>query len=184
MITVFLLKLTISTFWKYWSIYMILLGIIFIVGSLIENSNGQFHNKIQYKFKKNQTINVPKSKFVNIVIDWCKKNLEHPKYHKYYPMVEVKYYKYKKASGDYSSSNKIIRIFVNNHQTIEDLVNTCIHEYVHYLQMPYQANQEEYNRFNKTNGYLNNPYEVEARERAELYTPQCIKHLIKMGYIS
>ena len=50
MITVFLLKLTISTFWKYWSIYMILLGIIFIVGSLIENSNGQFHNKIQYKF--------------------------------------------------------------------------------------------------------------------------------------
>jgi hypothetical protein len=50
--------------------------------------------------------------------------------------------------------------------------------------MPYQANQEEYNRFNKTKGYLNNPYEVEARERAELYTPQCIKHLIKMGYIS
>jgi hypothetical protein len=30
--------------------------------------------------------------------------------------------------------------------------------------MPFKTNQVEYNKFNKTKGYFNNPYEIDARE--------------------
>lgn len=172
--------LTIPTFWKYWLIYMFMLGIFYIIGLISEYNNGPS----PFRKLKNYTLHVPKAKFINRVIEWCKQNMEHPKYHKYYPIVEVKYYKTKKVSGDYCSSNQIIRIFVNNHQTIDELIDTCIHEYVHYLQMPFQTNQVEYNKFNKTRGYHKNPYEIEARERAAFTTPKCIKDLKRLGYIS
>jgi hypothetical protein len=163
---------------------MILLGVLYVIGLLIEDNKVRYQSEKKYKIKRSQKINVSKAKFINLVIDWCKQNMEHPKYHKYYPIVEVKYYKTKKVSGDYNSSNRKIRIFVNNHQTINELVDTCIHEYVHYLQMPFQTNQEEYNKFNKTRGYHKNPYEIEARKKAAFYTPKCIKDLKRRGYIT
>jgi len=172
--------LTIPTFWKYWLTYMFMFGIFYIIGLISEYNN----SPSPFRKLKNYTLHVPKAKFINYVIEWCKQNMEHPKYHKYYPIVEVKYYKTKKVSGDYSSSNRIIRIFVNNHQTIDELVDTCIHEYVHYLQLPFKTNQVEYNKFNKTRGYHKNPYEIEAREKAAFYTPKCIKDLKRLGYIS
>ena len=175
--------LNISPFWLWWGIYMISIGIIYIICKINEDVQNSPSNKKKYHLKSYE-LNVTKARFINLIIDWCKKNMEFPKHHKYYPMVEVKYYNTKKVSGDYSSSNRIIRIFVNNHQTINELVDTCIHEYVHYLQMPYQANQEEYNRFNKTKGYFNNPYEIDARKKAKFYTPKCIKDFKKLGYIS
>ncbi|RAR73808.1 hypothetical protein [Flavobacterium aciduliphilum] len=184
MITTFQIILSISIFWNYWLLYMISLGLLYVIGLVIEDNKKNYQSVKNYRTKKNQKLNVNKSKFVNLVIDWCKQNLEHPRYHKYYPIVEVKYYKTKKVSGDYSSSKKIIRIFVNNHQTISELVDTCIHEYIHYLQMPFQSNQVEYDKLNKTNAYYNNPYEVEAREKAAFHTPQCIKELKRLGYIS
>ena len=150
-----------------------MLGIFYIIGLISAYNNGPY----PFRKLKNYTLLVPKAKFINRVKEWCKQNMEHPKYHKYYPIVEVKYYKTKKVSGDYCSSNQIIRIFVNNHQTIDELIDTCIHEYVHYIQMPFQTNQVEYNKFNKTRGNHKNPYEIEARERAAFYTPKCIKDL-------
>lgn len=176
--------LVISPFWKWWGIYMISLGVIYVFGLIIEANKKTALNTKNYNFKKKYAINVTKAKFVNTVIDWCKENMEYPKYHKYYPTVEVRYYVNKKASGNYSSRNRIIRIFVNNHQTIEELIDTCIHEYSHYLQMPRESEQLEYNKYNKTKGYLNNPYEIDAREKAKFYTPKCINDLRKLGYIS
>ena len=163
---------------------MISLGVIYIIGLVIEDNKVQYQREKKYKTKQKQRLNVSKSKFITQVIEWCKQNLEHPKYHKYYPIVEVLYYKNQKRNGFYLPSNLTIKIFVNNHQTINELVDTCIHEYVHYLQMPHQTNQLEYNKFNKTRGYYKNPYEIEARERAAFYTPKCIKDLKSLGYIS
>jgi Zn-dependent peptidase ImmA (M78 family) len=110
--------------------------------------------------------------------------MDFPKHHKYYPTVEVKYYINKKKSGDYSSKSRLIRIYVNNHQTIEELVDTCIHEYTHYLQLAKETQQLEYTKYNKTKGYFNNPYEIDARKKAKFYTPKCIKDFKKLGYIS
>jgi hypothetical protein len=50
--------------------------------------------------------------------------------------------------------------------------------------MPKEVHQLEYNKYNKTKGYYNNPYEIDAREKAKLYAPKCINDLCKIGYIS
>ena len=168
-------------FWKWWGIYMGTLLVLYIIGEIIENI---FKSTPSNYSKKKYTLNVTKAGFINAVIEWCKENMEYPKHHKYYPTVEVKYYKNKKANGDYSSRSRIIRIFVNNHKSIEDLVDTCIHEYTHYLQMPKEAHQIEYNKFNNTKGYYDNPYEIDARTKAKQYTPKCLNDLYKLGYIS
>lgn len=98
MITKFI---TIPIFWKYWLIYMFVLGFLYIIGLISE------YNNVPHPFKKlkNYTLHVPKSKLIKVVIEWCKKNLEQPN-HKYYPSLEVKYCKNKKVSGDYSFSQK------------------------------------------------------------------------------
>jgi hypothetical protein len=179
-----LIILDVSPFWKWWGIYMILIGVLYVIGQTIEDNKKPISNTKKYNFKKKYSINVTKVKFVNTVIDWCKENMEYPKHHKYYPTVEVKYYINKKISGDYSSKSRVIRIFINNHKSIDELVNTIIHEYTHYLQMPRDTNQLEYTKYNKTKGYYNNPYEIDAREKAEFYTPKCIKDLSKLNYIS
>ena len=172
------------SFWKWFFICMVLLVVISLIGEIIQDNNKTRSKSNKIKFKKNYTLNVTKARFVNLVIDWCQKNMEFPKGHKYYPTVEVKYYISKKKSGDYTSNSRVIRIFVNNHQTIEELVDTCIHEYTHYLQMPKNIHQLEYTKYNSTKGYHNNPYEVDARKKAAFYTPKCIKDLRKRGYIS
>ena len=168
-------------FLKWWSVYMLTLLALYIIGQIIEDF---FKSTIQKYTKEKYTLNVTKSRLVKATIEWCKENMEYPKHHKYYPTIEVKYTKNKNTNGDYSSRNRNIRIFVNNHNSIEDLINTCIHEYAHYLQMPKEANQLEYNKYNKAKGYFNNPYEIDAREKANFYTPKCIEHLYKLGYIS
>ena len=175
--------LSISIFWKYWLIYMISLGVIYIIGLVIEDDKVQSQREKKYKPKQKQSLNVSKSKFISQVIEWCKQNLEHPKYHKYYPIVEVLYYKNQKRNGVYLPANLTIKIFVNNHHNIETLVNTIIHEYTHYLQMPRKIDQLEYAKYNKYKGYFNNPYEVEAREKAAFYTPLCIDALKNLGCI-
>lgn len=181
MLTLKLINLTNFPFWKWWGIYMLTLLVLYLIGIIIEDFFKPIH---QNNSKKKHTLNVTKSGFVNAVIEWCKENMEYPKHHKYYPIVEVKYNINKKANGDYSSNSRLIRIFVNNHTSIEELVNTCIHEYTHYLQIPKEVHQLEYNKYNKTKGYYNNPYEIDAREKAKLYTPKCINDLYKLGYIS
>lgn len=170
------------TFKKWLLIYMLFILVIYLIGEIIEDFfKMEIKNTNNFK---NYSLKVSKAGFVKIVIDWCKENMEYPMFHKYYPKVEIKYYINKKANGDYSSNSQIIRIFINNHNSIEGLVGTIIHEYTHYLQMPNKKNQIEYTQYNKTKGYYNNPYEIEAREKAKIYTPKCIKDLCKLGYIS
>ena len=50
--------------------------------------------------------------------------------------------------------------------------------------MPKEIQQLEYTKYNKTKGYFNNPYEIDARKKAKFYTPKCIKEFKKLGYIS
>lgn len=141
MIITYLISLFISKFWNYWLIYMILLGVLYVIGLVIEDNKVRYQSEKKYKIKRSQKINVSKAKFINLVIDWCKQNMEHPKYHKYYTIVEVLYYKNQKRNGAYLPSNLTIKIFVNNHQNLEELIETIIHEYTHYLQMPRKVDQ-------------------------------------------
>lgn len=168
-----------SGFWFWWSLYMSVLLILYIIGSYFEKSNVK---KIK---KKDYNINVTKSKFVNEVLKWCMKNMDYPTGHKYYPQVKICYYKTKRNRfGDYASNTRLIRIFINNHSSVEELIDTIIHEYTHYLDMPFQKDQKEYNRYLKQKGYYNNPFEINARETADKYTLICLKDMKRKGIIS
>ena len=142
------------------------------------------NNEIKPK-KKYYNIKVTKAKFVNEVLNWCMNNMDYPTGHKYYPHVKICYYKTKRNRfGDYTSNARLIRIFINNHSSVEDLIDTIIHEYTHYLQMPTQEAQKEYNRYLKQKGYYKNPFEINARETADKYTSICMKEMKQKGFVS
>jgi hypothetical protein len=67
---------------------------------------------------------------------------------------------------------------------VEEIINTVIHEYTHYLDMPAQQNQKEYNRYLKQIGYFDNPYEINARVTADRYTPLCFEDMQRLGFVS
>jgi hypothetical protein len=111
--------------------------------------------------------------------------MDYPSGHKYYPQVKIYYYKTKRNRfGDYSSNVSLIRIFINNHTSVEELVDTIIHEYTHYLQMTTQQHQKEYNRYLKQKGYYDNPFEINAREAADKYTSIYLKDMKLKGLIT
>jgi hypothetical protein len=142
-------------------------------------SNNEINSKRKY-----YNINATKARFVNEVLRWCMKNMDYPSGHKYYPQVKICYYKTKHSRfGDYTSNIRLIRIFINNHTSVEELVDTIIHEYTHYLQMPTQQDQKEYNRYLKQKGYYKNPFEINARETANKYTSICMKEMKRKGLI-
>ena len=142
------------------------------------------NNEIKPK-KKYYNINGTKARFVNEVLNWCMNNMDYPIGHKYYPQVKICYYKTKRYRfGDYTSNTRLIRIFINNHSSVEELIDTIIHEYTHYLDMPFQKDQNEYNRYLKQIGYYDNPFEINARETADKYTLICLKDMKRKGLIS
>jgi hypothetical protein len=168
-----------NSFWFWWAVYMSVILITYIIGSCFESSKEVGPKENDYNIK------VTKSRFINEVVKWCMNNMDYPTGHKYYPQVKICYYKTKRSRfGDYTSNVRIIRIFINNHNTVKELINTIIHEYTHYLDMPTQQEQKEYNRYLKQKGYFENPYEINARKTADKYTSSCLKEMIRIGFIS
>ena len=168
-----------NSFWFWWAVYMSVILILYIIELCFESNN-----EIKSK-KKYYNINGTKARFVNEVLKWCMNNMDYPTGHKYYPQVKICYYKTKRNRfGDYTSNDRLIRIFINNHYSVEELINTVIHEYTHYLDMPFQKDQNEYNRYLKQIGYYDNPFEINARETADKYTLICLKDMKRKGLIS
>ena len=168
-----------NSFWFWWTVYISVILILNIIELCFE-----INNEIK-PMKKYYNIKVTKAKFVNEVLNWCMNNMDYPIGHKYYPQVKICYYKTKRSRfGDYTSNIRLIRIFINNHTSVEELINTVIHEYTHYLDMPSQQDQKEYNRYLKQKGYYDNPFEINARETADKYTSICLKAMKRKGLIS
>lgn len=96
------------------------------VGWLIETID----NKSISKLEVNQ-LSIPKSKFINMINDWCYANIKsnNPK-----PSISVSYYKNKNMAGVYYSSKNSIIVFVNNSPRLIDIVNVVCHEYNHSIQ--------------------------------------------------
>ena len=122
---------------------------------------------------------INKSTFVNLVIDWCHTHIPNKVKHK--PAFVVKYYPTKNTHGFYNSSNNLIVIYVNTHHTVEHLVNTIIHEYIHAGQRN-RSFTKMYDQYTQELGYWDNPYEIEARQEAAKYQMECIKYF-KRYYI-
>ena len=121
-------------------------------------------------------LTIHKTTFVNLVIDWC--HIHIPSKIKNKPTFVVKYYPTKNTHGVYNPSNNLIVIYVNTHQTIEHLVNTIIHEYIHADQRN-RSFTKMYDQYTQELGYWYNPYEIKARQEAAKYQKECIRYFKK-----
>jgi hypothetical protein len=121
-----------------------------------------------------QDLKIPKSELVGLVIEWCHGNLREGR--KPLPRVVVDYHRSKKYMGLYRSEEKEVVVYVNNHHTINDLIDTTIHEYQHHLQRD-RSFQRQYNKFQDTLGYDLNPYEEECRKVSKENTLRCLYDL-------
>lgn len=155
-----------------------LLQILFFVSCLLV-----LLGLIGWVFEKKTTpisqLVISKSSFIKLVLDWCHTNIDHKANRK--PSIVVKYHLSKKALGIYHAANNEIVIYVNNHQTIEQLTNTIIHEYIHARQRN-RLFTKMYDQYTRDLGYWENPYEKEARREADRYQVECINY-IKRYYI-
>ena len=124
-----------------------------------------------------------KRRDILILVEWCKDKFGKSKFQKSFPKIVVNNKK-GPYCGVYFPTENEIHIFPAQNKTFICLCDTIIHEYTHYLQMPTQQDQKDYNRHLKQKGYFDNPFEVNARETAEKYTSFCFKNMKRKGFIS
>ena len=107
------------------------------------------------------------------VIDWCVNKFGLSKYHEYDPWLDFENDDLK-MMGEYNIDENTITIYTNEIKNIDDLIETIIHEYVHYLQRP-----SWYTRYTNM-GYegVNNPYEMIAETIAINNWKQCKKEAL------
>ena len=116
-------------------------------------------------------------KISDLVISWCAEVLGKSKYHSDYPIPVVQYKSdvyNKRCYGEYDQYDNIIFVYTRVNRTVKILINTIIHEYVHYLQQPAWIN-----RYIKKYGtkLKNNPYECKAETVALSLSKTCEKQL-------
>lgn len=111
------------------------------------------------------------------VLEWCQSNIRLGSNRKIKPIIEVSFNKRGDILGYYQYTNKLILVYVLKHKTIDDIVLTFIHEYVHHLQIRNTKDNIRYNSITKRKGYYSNDFEIEARELSKFYLKDCCKHL-------
>ena len=111
------------------------------------------------------------------IIQWAEANIKMGKKRKIRPLVTISTSKNTKYCGTYNSSNKTIVIYIKNNPDVLTLIDTCIHEYIHHLQLRGINDNSRYNKLTKSKGYGENDYEIEARELATKYKYECVKSL-------
>lgn len=120
-----------------------------------------------------------KTKHVYLSLEWCKS---------YFGVSSTKRRKLKfkisprlrkngsyKIYGIYCFYRNEMIIYVNNCDTIYDVVSTVIHEYTHYLQ-----SRTRYKKYENSYYYSHNPYERQAKRNEDKYTKKCIYFIKKL----
>lgn len=118
------------------------------------------------------------NEFFDYCLHWCHKKFGKVK-GKSVPQIEWYWneprYQNHNMLGEYDKEENIIYLRIQGHRNIYNLANTVIHEWVHYMQ-PTHGNW--YERYDRTHGYKENPYEVEAYHIGETYAVECAKAVL------
>jgi Zn-dependent peptidase ImmA (M78 family) len=119
-----------------------------------------------------------KVSYTKLALKWCKKNLGINTRKRKKLLLEISEKRRKKGNNIYyglycCNKNKIV-IYINNCDTIYDIISTIIHEYTHYLQ-----SSSLYRYYSKQYYYSQNPYERQAKRYEEKYTKPCFKEIRK-----
>lgn len=127
--------------------------------------------------------NLPRTKLAREIL-WFTGGLLHEKGIRHFPSIEIRYYKKKNIAGFYCGRNHQIVVYLKNHSTIPEIVDTVLHEVCHYMQN--KGNEKEFKRYDDYTlryGYHDNPLEVESRAFARKWTVTCLEHLYKKQII-
>lgn len=108
---------------------------------------------------------------------------------KYYPLIEISYFKSKTRLGCYYPGKKKIVIYVNSYngsesEKILQIVNCTLHEVRHYFQDLKIPEFKNYDVLKQTLGYQNHPHEKDCNEWAEKNMKDCVKYLKQKGILS
>jgi len=119
---------------------------------------------------------VPSTKLIQEII-WFTNDILYEKNIKHFPEFTVSYHKHKKYNGVLKNSR--IVIYINNHNTTRDIVNSVCHEVGHFIQLKTQRDDFYlYDNYTKKFGYWNNPLERASRKFASSLEDDCLKHLL------
>jgi hypothetical protein len=125
-----------------------------------------------------------KTKICDAIIRWGLKNID-PHLSKERINLKVSYYQHKKLMGVFYSHNCLINIYINNHQDIRQIIDTVLHEVVHYKQ--YCRNPKNFNctytKQLQEIGYDKHPMEIEARRIAVEKTNTCLEYIVRVGLV-
>jgi|TARA_B100001093_G_scaffold245981_1_gene235498 hypothetical protein len=131
----------------------------------------EWHKDTSLKWKRKKDI----ESLVFNVANWCMHNL--PSNEKL-PKVWVDWKRQKRCYGEYDYTDNEIIVYPLIHEKVEDIIDTTIHEWIHFLQDNNEIiEKEETYKFYKSA----NPIELEAVELAKKYTKKCIKDIYKNG---
>jgi len=111
---------------------------------------------------------------VYAIYDWCKSKYGRSRYNGRYPDIEFKKSDYYNGEdwGYFEPIDKLIFINRDKHETLEDVVDTIIHEYTHYKQSMFH--------YQILAIYLDpheNPLEKQAEEVAQRDSQECLAYL-------
>lgn len=117
---------------------------------------------------------LPHRGHVDKIYDWCKKKYGRSKYNGRYPDVVFRKGDYYDGEewGYYDEIDQCIYINRDKHETLQDLIDTIIHEYTHYLQ-----NMYHYQIIAKYLESDQHPMEIEAESISQRDGPECLKYL-------
>ena len=106
--------------------------------------------------------------------EWCEENLGR-RNNDYTLKIN---YTYSRTHGTYFYYDKLFVIRVWDSQKLIDLVETIVHEYIHYLQFKTYRLKLRSDHLEDKHGYENNPFEKEARIISSKLKNICLNSLI------
>ncbi|CAG7580863.1 MAG: hypothetical protein SLAVMIC_00582 [uncultured marine phage] len=105
-------------------------------------------------------------------LNWCIETWgEEP--HKSKPSLSNKWHGEEPVLGLHSGCWNEITIYLHNHFTERSIINTTIHEFIHYR----QNTQSKYSTLERKWGYYRNPMEIEARVVARRFKRICWRQI-------
>lgn len=124
---------------------------------------------------KVRDLKIGRKKFIELALKWCSAHLGTIK-HPY--QLKIHYYRHKKYGGRFLFNGKQIVIYTYDDLTLDYLIDTVIHEYIHHLQFEKKAHEHDYGKKHYELGYDNNPYEIEARQIAKQNKKECLNWVL------
>ena len=114
-------------------------------------------------------------RIAELAFEWCQKYWGSPLKSRKCQFVVSYDRRVKNYTGLYI--DRLIRVYPLNCPTNKDLIQTIIHEYCHFLQMPCLSDNKYYSQMDDLKGYEKNPYEIQARKFETKYYKKCKKYI-------